>query len=64
MLEQDFECSTGADECHSPLQSDEDKVDNDFAGLENSVSTERERDRLSVCLSIVGFSPLKFHSQS
>ena len=52
------------DECHLPLQSDEDKVDNEIAGLEKSVSTEEERSRLSDCLSTIGLSPLKFHSQS
>ena len=52
------------DESLSPLQSDEDKVDNDIAGLDKSVSTEEERGRLSDCLSTIGSSPLKFHSQS
>ena len=51
------------DECHLPLQSDEDKVDDDIAGFFESVSTEEERGRLSDCLSTIGLSPLKFHSQ-
>ena len=51
------------DECHSHLQSDEDKVDNDIVGLDKSFSTEEERGKLSDCLTTIGLSPLKIHSQ-